>query len=142
MAFSKLARAAFQASSIKGTAHLPSPLQEFSPGFAPQPPWPRQSLPPAQVWCLAEAHAPVPAQSFCPLQSFLAVLQAPRPRQVFNPRQTCGSRNSSASSAAALAGPKAVPATTPPKAAIVNLLNSRRDNSEDFMASPRNQVSR
>src|SRR5690242_15465863 len=78
-------RAFFQAAVESGTPHSPFPLQAFSPGLAPQPPWPLQSFSAWQVWALAVAQVPCPAQSF--------FLLAPFPLQVLMPRQTCGSES-------------------------------------------------
>src|SRR5262249_61621817 len=80
---SKRLRAAVQALFPSGTAHSPLPLQAFSPGVLPQPPWPRHSFSAWHVWALAVAQAPWPAPSFLP--------PLPFPLQVLRPRQICGS---------------------------------------------------
>src|SRR5260370_29961763 len=87
MAVSKFLRAVAQALSLRGTAHSPMPLHLFSPGCAPQPPSPAQSLCVLQTCSLTEGPNAWPAQSlFLPLYS---------PLQVgFRPRQTWGSWSS------------------------------------------------
>src|SRR5439155_5077189 len=55
-------RAVFQVFSLSGTSQLPKPLQEFCPGYSPQPPWPLQELSPLQECFSAMAQLPMPAQ--------------------------------------------------------------------------------
>src|SRR6266404_126637 len=82
---SKALRAVFQVLSLRGTSQPPSPLQEFCPGYSPQPPWPLQALSPLQECLSASEQLPMPAQELPP--------PVPLPLQVLRPRQTCLSPN-------------------------------------------------
>src|ERR671923_95020 len=75
------------------------------------------------------AQLPIPAQELSP--------PFPLPLQVFRPRQTCLSCSSRAGSClasfSAALPDRVVPSSTPPKAAIVSLLKSRRDKLADVI---------
>ena len=123
---SKRARAFFQLLLDIGTPHSPMPLQLFSPGLAPQPPWPRHSLSAWQLWALAVAQAPGRRRRY--------PWRPPSPLHMLMPRQTCGSPSMGflflsffgASSAAKAACSRAEPAISPPIAAAVKRSKSRR----------------
>ena len=90
---SKRLRALVQASALSGTAQVPIPLHLFSPGAAPQPPWPLQAF-------NVRTHGPWPwRRRPCPHKR--SPCPRPFPLQVFRPRQTCGSLKSGFTSSAA-----------------------------------------